>query len=132
MVSSLGGASFRSVDGDRTRRSPGASTSRSSISRNPGGGGASCKGFAVGAARRAADGVCAGRPAARLSVAAEGVRQMALSWSYADEQPERREWVDSEAAGAAEGRVAVVEDHLLHCESLHKAISVVPRAPRYA
>ena len=40
--------------------------------------------------------------------------------------------VDREAAGAAEGRVAVVEDHLLHCESLHKAISVVPRAPRYA
>ena len=52
-------------------------------SRKPGGGASSWSGFAVGvgAARRAADGVCAGRPAARLSVAAEGVRQMALSWS---------------------------------------------------
>ena len=39
---------------------------------------------------------------------------------------------DGEAAGAAEGRVAVVEDHLIHCESIHGAISVVLRAPRYA
>ena len=51
---------------------------------------------------------------------------------HADEEPERRERVDGEAAGAAEGRVAVVEDHLIHCESIHGAISVVPRAPRYA
>ena len=70
--------------------------------------------------------------AAASASASQRPRRRSAGKGHADEQPERRERVDSEAAGAAEGRVAVVEDHLLHCESLHKAISVVPRAPRYA